>query len=347
MNDYIEESNKNIIKHQSPEPDTKQKKKSKQTKDTKQKKESKQTKEPKQKKKKPVLTKAQKKRRRITNLKLSAFLMPSLIGVCIFYLLPFCVIIFYSFVDNPVSKNFVVLRNYFGIMENEAFRLAAFNTARFSLLSVPLAVVLSLAIAILLDKKIPMASKFRSAYLSPMMVPVASVVLVFQVLFDYNGVVNLALSWFGGGKIDWLKSEWAPVVVLFLFLWKNLGYNMILFLAALGTIPREALEVALLDTTSNLKIFFMIKIRYLSPTILFVAIMSLINSFKVFREVYLLSGSYPYETLYTLQHYMNNMFLQLDYQKMSAAAVLMAIVMVVVIGGLFVAENRFGRDMEE
>ena len=92
--------------------------------------------------------------------------------------------------------------------------------------------------------------------------------------------------------------------------------------------------------------FFAIKLRYLSPTVLFVTILSLINSFKIFREVYLLAGNYPYESLYTLQHFMNNMFNAMDYQKLSAAALLMAVFMVVLIALLFAAEDWFGKDVE-
>lgn len=282
-----------------------------------------------------------------SQIKLNAFLAPSLFGVLLFYVLPFFVVIFYALVDSPITQRFVFLKNFADVLGNAAFRLAAWNTIKFSLMAVPLAVIISMLIAFLLDEKIPWASKFRTAYLSPMMVPVASVVLVFQVLFSYNGVANLAVNLFGGGKIDWLNSEYAPFVVLLLFLWKNLGYNMILFLAALGTIPREAIEVALLESASPWKIFIHIKIRYLSPTILFVTIMSLINSFKVFREVYLLSGSYPYDSMYTLQHYMNNMFNSLNYQKLSAAAIIMCVVMIVIIGALFIAENKFSKDMED
>ena len=92
--------------------------------------------------------------------------------------------------------------------------------------------------------------------------------------------------------------------------------------------------------------FFAIKLRYLSPTVLFVTILSIINSFKVFREVFLLTGEYPYESLYMLQHYMNNMFRNIDYQKLSAAAVVMALALVVIIAALFIIENRFGKDVE-
>ena len=178
------------------------------------------------------------------------------------------------------------------------------------------------------------------------MVPVASVILIWQVLFHYNGLVNDILLVFGGNKIDWLKSEHAQIVVILLFLWKNLGYNMILFMAALSAIPKEIMEVAVLESASPFQIFRYIKIRYLSSTILFVTIMSLINSFKVFREIYLLTGSYPYDTIYMLQHFMNNAFAQLDYQKLSAAAILMSLVMVVIIGILFLTENYFGKDVE-
>lgn len=279
--------------------------------------------------------------------KIGSFLLPSFLGFSIFYLVPFMVVIFYSLVDNPITKKFVFFKNFIEIFQNKAFLLAAGNTLKFSLVAVPLAVVLSLLMAMLLDHKIPWASKFRTAYLSPMMVPVASVILVFQVLFSYNGFLNVILSWFDVDKIDWFKSEYAPFVILILFLWKNLGYNMILFMAGLGTVPKEALEVARLDTNSAWKIFWSIKIRYLSPTVLFVTIMSLISSFKIFREVYLLTGNYPYDTLYTLQHFMNNMFQKLDYQKLSAAAIIMSAFMVVIIGILYVAENKFGKDMEE
>ena len=285
---------------------------------------------------------ARKERRRNT-----LFLMPSFFGVMVFFILPFLVVITYAFQDNPINKEYVGITNFINIMKNEAFRLAAFNTLKFSFMAVPLAVVLSLLMAILLDQSIPLASNFRTIFLSPMMVPVASIILVFRVLFDYNGAVNEIIKFFGGSNIDWIKSSYAPFVILALFLWKNLGYNMILFLAGLGTIPREMMEVAYLDSSNALKLFFMIKIRYLSPTILFVAIMSLINSFKIFREVYLLSGNYPHGSMYTLQHFMNNMFESLDYQKLSAAAIIMSAVMVVIIGILYILENRFGKDLED
>lgn len=274
------------------------------------------------------------------------FLSPSLLGVAVFFIVPFGVVVYYSLIDGVGSRNFIFLENFVKLFQNSAFLMAAKNTLTFSLMAVPLAVILSIVMALMLEARIPLKSQFRTFFLSPMMVPVASVVLIWQVLFNYNGTVNEFLMIFGADKIDWLQSEHCQVVVLILFLWKNLGYNMILFMAGLANIPKELLEVADVEGASELYKFFAIKLRYLSPTVLFVTILSLINSFKVFREVYLLTGDYPYEKLYMLQHFMNNTFKSLDYQKLSAAAVVMAVVMVVLIALLFKAEDWFGKDVE-
>ena len=286
------------------------------------------------------------KERTIDLLKSLCFLSPSLLGVGVFFIVPFGVVVYYSLIDGVGSKNFVFLQNFIKLFDNSAFLMAAKNTLSFSAVAVPLAVVLAMVLALMLECRIPLKSQFRTFFLSPMMVPVASVVLIWQVLFNYNGTINEFLMLFGADKIDWLQSDYCQIVVIILFLWKNLGYNMILFMAGLANIPKELLEVADVEGAGEVYKFFNIKLRYLSPTVLFVTILSLINSFKVFREVYLLTGDYPYEKLYMLQHFMNNTFRSLDYQKLSAAAVVMALVMVVLIALLFIAEDWFGKDVE-
>ena len=272
--------------------------------------------------------------------------MPSLIGVMIFFFIPFCIVIYYSLINNPVLKEFVGIENYTKLFHSTAFTKAAKNTAFFSLVSVPLSVVLALGLAMLLERKIPGKSIFRTFFLSPLMVPTASVVLVWQVLFHNHGTINQIIEHFGGHSIDWLKSPYGQVVIICMFLWKNLGYNMILFMSALCAIPRDIIEVADLEGASGWYKFVHIKLRYLSPTILFVLILSMINSFKIFREVYLLTGNYPQDKLYMLQHFMNNTFNSLDYQKLSAAAVLFALLMIVIMAVLLIAENIFGKDVE-
>ena len=276
----------------------------------------------------------------------AGFLAPSLVGVCIFYVMPFIIVIWYSVVDSPIQGDFVGLDNFISVLNNSAFLQAARNTAVFSAVAVPLSVGLSLLMAVLLEMKIPYRNTLRTLFLTPLMVPTASVVLIWQVFFSYNGAMNDFLMRLGAGRVDWFESSYSQVVVIILFLWKNLGYDMVLFLAALSDIPQDYIEVADLDGATAWQKFRYIKLRYLSPAIFFVTVLSLINSFRVFREVYLLTGDYPYDTLYMLQHFMNNTFHSMDYQKLSSAAVLMFLVMFVIIGILFKAEERYGKDVE-
>ena len=283
--------------------------------------------------------------RRVKNIS-ALYLRPSVIGVALFFILPFFVVIYYSVIDNPISKEFVFFDNFYSVLTNKAFLLAVSNTLKFSFIAVPLVVILSLTVAFLLDMQIPGKSRIRTAFLSPMMVPIASVILIWQVLFHYNGLLNEIIVHFGGGKTDWLKSGQAQIVIILLFIWKNLGYNMVLFMSSLSNIPREIVEVAVMESASKWQVFYHIKLRYLSSSILFVTILSVINSFKIFREIYLLTGDYPFDSLYMLQHYMNNMFRSLDYQKLSAAAILMSLFMIVLIGILFLAENVVGKDLD-
>jgi len=296
--------------------------------------------------KKEKLPKELRRQRRLDTLRSMCFLGPSVAGVALFFILPFFVVVYYSVIRSPLDPEFVFLDNFKAVIGNYAFQTAAKNTATFSLVAVPLAVALSLGLALILECRIPFKSWFRTFFLSPMMVPVASVVLIWQVVFHRSGTLSNFVIGLGGNAVDWLNSPYCQIVIIVLFLWKNLGYNMILFMAALNNIPHELLEVADVEGASAIHKFFNIKLRYLSPTVLFVTILSIINSFKVFREIHLLVGDHPYEGLYMMQHFMNNTFARYDYQKMASAAVLMAMVMVVLIAVLFWVEDVFGKDVE-
>ena len=289
----------------------------------------------------------EKKKKLLKITKSISFLAPSGLGVLVFFIIPFLVIVYYSIIDNPIQTNFVGVKNYVQLAHNQAFLQALGNTFRFSVIAVPLAVILPLLLAMLLDCRIPGKSIFRTIYISPLVVPVASVVLVWQVMFDKNGALNSIIKGMGADPVNWMDSVYNQFIVLSIFLWKNLGYNMILFMAGLGDIPMELIEVAKLENASSWQIFWKIKIRYLSSTVFFVMIISLINSFKIFREVYLLTGGYPYGNIYYLQHFMNNQFEKLDYSKISTAAVIMSIFMVIIIGLLFIVEDKFGKEVEE
>ncbi|MBR1797850.1 MAG: sugar ABC transporter permease [Clostridiales bacterium] len=278
----------------------------------------------------------------------TGYLTPSFLGVLVFFFLPLLMILKTSFQKSSTNTDFIGFTNYERVLTNNAFVSASKNTLTFAALAVPLAVLLALLLAMLLNSGLPGKSIFRSILLNPMMVPVASIVLIWQVFFSFNGVINgWSYNLFGLDKLDWLESDYSQVVILILFLWKNLGYNMVLFLAALNNIPSEILESAMMDGAGAFKRFFAIKMHYLAPTIFFVAIMSLINSFKIFREVYLLTGDHPYDNLYMLQHFMNNAFTHLDYSKLSSGAIIMCVVMILIVGILFFTESKFDSDVEE
>ena len=274
-------------------------------------------------------------------------MLPSLLGVAVFFIIPFFIVIYYSLIDNPISAEFVGLDNFIGLINNGSFKIAAKNTVQFSLIALPLAIIIPLFLASLLMNRLPGKSVFRTILISPYMVPTASIILIINVIFNYNGALNSFLGGFDIEKIDWLRGEFSRYIVVLLYLWKNVGYNMILFMSALAAIPKDMIDAASIDGASKMRVFFKIKLPYLSSSIFFVGLLSLINSFKVFREVYLLTGNYPNENLYMLQHFMNNTFKNLNYQRLSSAAIIMCIVMIAIISLLLYIDSRFGKDIEE
>lgn len=273
------------------------------------------------------------------------FLAPSLIGFAVFFLIPFCIGFTYSLLDAPIDGTFVGLDNYAQLIGSEVFRRAALNTLLFTSISVPLNMLLSLLLAMLLNRSVYLRNWFRIGFLAPLVIPVASVVLVWQVVFDLNGSLNGWLAGMGYEPQDWMESGMAFWVVVIVYLWKNVGYNMVLFLAGLQNIPAEYYEAASIDGAGRFRQWRSITIVCLTPTSFFVFIMSIINSFKVFRETYMIAGEYPQERIYMLQHYMNNMFKSLDYQKLTSAAFLMAVVIVALVFVLFRVERRIAKSL--
>lgn len=272
------------------------------------------------------------------------FLAPSLIGFALFYLIPFGQSIVFSF-ESPSGEAGLSLANYGSLLASSSFQKAAGNTFWFTIIGVPILILLSLALAMLLNKRVFFRNWLRTSYVLPLVVPVASIVLVWQILFDWNGSFNHILEWLGINRIDWMKSEWAQAVIIFIYVWKNIGYNVILFLAGLQNIPDQYYEIANLEGASWAR-RLQITLIYLIPTGFLVMLMSILNSFKVFREIYLVAGDYPHDSIYMLQHYMNNMFLSLDIQKLSAAACLMVLCILVIVLMLFRVEHKFRSFME-
>lgn len=267
-------------------------------------------------------------------------LAPSLTGVGIFILIPFADVVRRSFF-NAVGSEFVGLENYRGVLENEAFRLAAGNTVRFLIVCLPLLLGSSLFFGILLLNTGRKSGILKSGFLLPMAVPAGSVVLFWQLFFNQGGILNEALQKFGVHGPDYMNTPKAFGVLVVVYIWKNLGYDMILWLSGLLGIPDSLYEAARMDGADGLKCFWHITCPLLIPTAFLTGILSLVNAFKVFREAYMIAGNYPHDSIYMLQHLFNNWFLKLDMQKMTAAAVMLAFILgLILIGSQRIEEKR-------
>ena len=257
------------------------------------------------------------------------FILPGLIGFCVFFIAPFCLSLVYAFMDRPVNGSFAGFSNFASLLTNRAYLRGLMNTIRFIGISVPLNLILSLGAAILVNKIVKGRDFYSLIFLIPLVIPSGSMVFFWKTIFSYDGALNGLLNNFGIGKIAWLDSILALPVMIIIFLWKNIGYNMILFLAGLSNIPKDYYEAAWMDNASAFHVFRRITLPCLLPTTIVALIMSIINSFKIFREVYLITGSYPHESIYTLQHFMNNMFASLNYPRLTSATALLVLVMVI------------------
>ena len=258
------------------------------------------------------------------------FVLPSLAGVAIFILVPFLDVIKRSF-TSVMAGEWVGFSNYQAIFTNAAFQMAAKNTFRFLIICMPILLGLSLAISVCLDKQTKFGQLLKSAYLVPMAVPVASVVIIWRVLFHKQGILSGLMGMLGITAIDWMNSKYAFWVLVFSYVWKNVGYNIVLWMAGLSAIPGSIYEAAKVDGASEWQIFYKITLPNLGKVSYTIAILSLLNSFKVFREAYLVAGNYPHDSMYLIQHLFNNWYRELSLDKLSAAAVIVALVITVIV----------------
>lgn len=261
------------------------------------------------------------------------FLAPSLAGVAVFTGIPFLDVVKRSFQD-VMGTQFVGWKNYQAVAENDAFRLAAANTLRFLAVCIPLLLAVSFGAALLITgagggrqkkEKIGIAQIARTTLVLPMAVPTASMVLIWKIFLCPDGVLNQILSRItkNAWETDWAFSKWAFPVLLLTYLWKHTGYDMLLWLAGLLGIPQELYEAARMDGAGAWARLRYITLPELGGTFRLVGILSVVNSFRVYREAYLLAGPYPEASIYFIPHLFAHWFLTLDIQKMTAAAVML------------------------
>lgn len=257
---------------------------------------------------------------------------PAIAGFTVFYFVPFLITVWYSVSFGIGKREFVGMANFIDLFHNEMFLLSLKNTGRFLVVSVPVILAGSLLLSMLLQKLTRGLKGFRLAYFYPMMIPIASTVLGVQLFFGETGIINRLLLLVGENDKDWLHSSLAFWVICILYWWKYTGYHVLILFARLQMIPKPYYENARLDGAGNGTIFRCITLPLIAPVLLFNLVLALMNAFKCYREAFLLGGNYPNDSIYLLQHFMNNNFQNLNYQKISSASVVLLTVILVFCG---------------
>lgn len=273
------------------------------------------------------------------------FLFPGLSLLLLFYLVPFVGGIRYSVTDGSFANQFTGFENYRKLWTNSMFLLGLKNTFVLSLICSPLLWLLSFLTASGLARIFPRGAFVRSSVLLPYLAPSSAVILIWQVFFDYGGLLNRLLTGLGAERILWLGSEAMRLPIIVMFLWKNLGLCTVIFLSAIRSVPVSLYESAEIDGIRPLRRSINITLPLIMPSSYLVFILSWINAFKIFREVYFLSGSYPDPSVYTLQHYMNNVYSKLNYQLVTSAAYSFAVIVLLFFGVLFFLQQRAANEI--
>jgi multiple sugar transport system permease protein len=248
-------------------------------------------------------------------------IVPGFIGVMIFIVLPLADVFISSF-RRGGQGSFGGLTNYSVVLDNQAFRLAAGNSLLFELVGVPLLIVVSLVVAIEVYEMKGNIVKF--AFLIPLAIPSNSLAVVWKILFAENGIVNGLITKLGGTPISFFDGRTVFRLFVGTFVFKNIGYNMLIWLAGLSAIPTEIYEAAKVDGAGRFTRILRITLPNMKRSFFIVAMLSVVNSLKIFREQYLMAGGYPDTAIYQLQHVFNNWFEKLELGKLTAGAVMTA-----------------------
>ena len=269
--------------------------------------------------------------------KIFVLCIPGVVGFLLFYGIPFCKSICYSFTGDTYRKEFVWFENFERILKNQYFQLALKNTIVFSILGVAVLLSMSFFLAYGLSTIVKRAEVIKNVLVLPMFLPTISVISAWQVIFDNEVYYNWMKS--GNGFVEVL-----PIYVL--YIWKNVGLNITLITAAFSGLPEEVLEAAELDGARGWKRLRYIMLPLISPTLFFVGILSFVNSMKIFRESFLFyETGYPPDAAYTIQYYMNNHFQKVNYQNLSCASTIVAVLISVLIVIIYRKQNKLMKDV--
>jgi multiple sugar transport system permease protein len=243
-----------------------------------------------------------------------AFVMPALVVIGVFFVLPVVAGLALSLTDfdiyalaDPANLRFVGVDNYIRMLQTPLFWQALGNTVYFVVVGVPLSIAVSLGAALLLNSRLARFKPlFRTALFAPVVTTIVAVAVIWRYLFHTRyGMVNHALGQIGVEAIDWLGDpHWAMPTIILLAVWKNFGYNMVIFLAGLQAIPEDLYEAARIDGASWLRQVLHITLPLLGPTLLMVAILTTAGYFQLFAEPYVMTQGGPLRSTVSVLYFM-------------------------------------------
>jgi multiple sugar transport system permease protein len=273
------------------------------------------------------------------------FLAPALILLSVFVLYPIAYLCYLSFTTGSFTRagvQWIGLKNYWRLMVSPDFWQVIGNTVYFTVATVIPSLVLPLGLAVLLDRTIALQGLLRAAYFIPSITSLVAVGLGFRWLFQTNGPINEVLDAVHIAPIPWLQDPiWAMPVLILLSIWKQLGFNLVVFLAGLQTIPLSRYEAAELDGAGPWQKFWYITLPGLRPTLIFAAVTTAIFTLRSFEQVYVITGGGPLNSTNLLVYYIyDQAFAQFDFGYAAAAAtILLAVTIVLVYLQLRVSEE--------
>lgn len=276
------------------------------------------------------------------------FILPNFIGFFCFVLIPVAFSFVLSFMewDGFTEMKFVGIENFFDIFDDRVFRAALVQTVTFSIFTVAFSMVLALALAILLNNKLKGVNFFRAAIFFPYVASIVAVAAVFKAMFMKDGgPINEFLGLFLPDSMlpGWLAStDWALAACIIVQVWKNMGYFMIIYLAALQDIPYSLYEAASIDGATKWQQFKSITLPMLTPSHFYVLMMLVINSFKTFDLIFTLTEGGPGTSTTMLSQYIyNESFISWNYGGASAAAMVLFLIVAAVTLLQFRVERKF------
>ncbi|MCT9820803.1 sugar ABC transporter permease [Microbacterium sp. W1N] len=263
-----------------------------------------------------------------------AMVAPAVLGSICFVLIPLAAVVFYSLHDwNVLSNtfNWTGLSNYEAMLNDQGLKDSLLASLWFSIGLVGLNITLALLLAVLLNQKLPGTTTFRTFFFSPVVVTLVAWTIVWSFLLQADGGINGFLATLGIEGPNWLRNDvTAMLSVIIVQVFKNVGLNMILFLAALQGVPEELSEAARIDGAGAFRRFRSITLPMISPTVLLVSILTIVGSLEVFAQIAVLTGGGPGNSTTVLVYYFyQQAFIYNDFGYGSAVAVLLFIIVLI------------------